>query len=85
LDSREAQLKELYASLNNYRKLALKELNVADNIILEDIRTSHLFKNKNPELKKVLNAGYTESKKEFNNQDGYLKMKVGEILNAKKK
>jgi len=82
LENRILQVKEFYATLNEYRKLCFKELNKADNIILEDIRKSAL--NKHPELKKAINLEYTEAKKEFNSQDGYLKMKVGEIINARK-
>jgi len=82
LENRTTQVKEFYATLNEYRRLSLKELNKADNIILEDIRKSAL--NKHRELKKVINSEYTEAKKEFNSQDGYLKMKVGEIINARK-
>lgn len=82
IDNEVKQAKELYANLNHYRNLALKELNKADEIILKDIRTSDL--NKYPELKKVLNAEYTQAKKEFNTQDGYLRMRISEILNAKK-
>lgn len=82
LENKNTQVKELYANLNQYRNQAIKELNKAETIVLADIRTSPL--SKYPELKKVLNAEFTQAKKEFNNQDGYLKMKVGQILNAKK-
>jgi hypothetical protein len=83
LESKTVQLKEFYATLNEYRNSSLKELNKADNIVLDDIRKSAL--NKDSGLKKVLNAEYTEAKKEFNNQDSYLRMKVGDILKAKRK
>lgn len=83
LENTTIQLKEFYATLNEYRNLSLKELNKADKIILEDIRKSAL--SKHSELKKVINAEYTEAKKEYNSQDSYLRMKVGEILKAKKK
>jgi len=83
LESKTVQLKEFYATLNEYRNLSLKELNKADYIVLYDIRKSALSKDSG--LKKVLNAEYTEAKKEFNSRDGYLRMKVGEILQAKKK
>jgi hypothetical protein len=82
LESKTTQVKEFYSTLNEYRNLSLKELNKADNIVLGDIRNSPLSKDR--ALKKVLNAEYTEAKKEFNNQDGYLRMKVGDILKGKK-
>lgn len=82
IESKAAQVREFYATMNQYRNSVYKELNKAESIILEDIRTSSLYKN--TELKKVLNVEFTNAKKEFNTQDSYLKSKIGQILNAKK-
>jgi hypothetical protein len=82
LENKTVQLKEFYATLNEYRNSILKELNKADNIILEDIRKSPLYKY--PNLKKELNIGLVQAKKEFNEHDSYLRKKIGEILKDKK-
>lgn len=82
LENKTLQLKEFYATLNEYRNSIVKELNKAENIILEDIRKSPLYKY--PHLRKELNVGFVQAKKEFNDQDSYLKKKVGEIIQNKK-
>ena len=82
IENKTVQLKEFYATLNEYRNLIIKELNKAENIILADIRKSPL--NQYPHLRKELNVGFVHAKKEFNEQDSYLKKKVGEILHSKK-
>lgn len=84
LESETVQIRECYSSINQFRNSALKELNKAESLLLEEIRTRN-YLNKNDELRTVLNAEFTNAKKEFNSQDSYLKAKVGQILNAKKK
>lgn len=82
MEDKTSQLKVFYATINEYRNLTFKELNKADNIILEDLRASAL--NKFPKVRKAINLEYAQAKNEYKTQDGYIKMKVGEIL-AKKK
>lgn len=82
-DNELTQVRVFYATLNEYRNACTKELNKADNLILKDIREGVL--GDNVQLKKVINGEYTQAKKEFNNRDGYLKAKVGEIINARNK
>ena len=77
-DNQETQLRVYYGNLNEYRNKVLKELNKADSVILEDIKKS-AFKG-HTGLKKALNIDYKEAKDAFNNEDQYLKRKVGEIL-----
>ncbi len=76
------QLKEFYIALNEFRNLSTKELNKLDNILIEDIKGSLLYKNL--ELKKAINVEYVQAKKEFKDNDSYLKNKIGEILKNKK-
>jgi hypothetical protein len=84
LESETVQIRECYSSINQFRNSALKELNKAESLLLEEIRTRN-YLSKNNEIRTVLNAEFTNAKKEFNSQDSYLKFKVGQILNAKKK
>jgi hypothetical protein len=84
LENVNTEIKQCYSSINQFRNSALKELNKAESLLLEEIKTRS-YLNKNAELRTVLNAEFTNAKKEFNSQDSYLKSKVGQILNAKNK
>jgi hypothetical protein len=77
IENKVVQAKEFYSALNEYRNLSFKILNQVDDVVLRDIRTSPI-KN-SPELKKALNE-YAVAKKQFKDNDSYLKMKVGEII-----
>lgn len=82
IDNETNQIKEFYATLNEYRNIVLKEVNKADIIILKDLKESRL--NKYSDLKKAIHTDYNAAKKEFNSNDSYLRMKVGEVINRKK-
>lgn len=82
IENETVQIKEFYATLNEYRNIVLKEVNKGDTIILKDIKESRL--NKYSDLKKAIITDYNAAKKEFNSNDSYLRMKVGEIINRKK-
>jgi hypothetical protein len=82
IENETVQIKEFYATLNEYRNIVLKEVNKGDTIILKDIKESRL--NKYSDLKKAIITDYNAAKKEFNSNDSYLRMKVGEVINRKK-
>jgi hypothetical protein len=84
LENINTEIKECYSSINQFRNSGLKELNKAEGLLLEELRTKN-YLNKNSELRTVLNIEFTNAKKEFNSQDSYLRAKVGQILNAKNK
>lgn len=75
-------LKDFFSTTNNYRNLMNKECNKAEEFLHSKFRESPSFKNK--ELKKIVNIDYAQGKKYFSDQDGYLKKRVSDILNAKK-
>lgn len=70
-----------YSDINQYRNVAYKELNKAENLILGELRQCSCYRD--PEVKRVLNVEFINAKKEFISQDGYLRAKVSEILKAK--
>ncbi len=82
-DNKTLQVKEFYSCLNEYRNLVNKELNKVDNLIIGDLKDSALYKY--PQIRKAVNVEYVQAKKHFNDTDGYLKRRIGEILNNKTK
>lgn len=90
LDSTQTQVKTFYGELNHYRSRILKELNKADSIIWDNLKTSPMaerpeLKNEYADIKKIFNIEYTEAKKNFIKHDNYLKKRIGEIINEPKK
>ena len=81
IESKATQVRTFYSDINQYRTTVNKELNKAENLILGELRQCNCYKD--PEVKKVINVEFINAKKEFNNQDGYLRAKVSEILKAK--
>lgn len=75
-------LKLFFNLTNEYRNSVRKELSKAEVIIQKGIKQSWVFKE--PEFKKMVNIDYPQANKAFNDQDGYLKKKVSEILNESK-
>lgn len=81
LENKASQVKQFYAASNEYRNLVSKELNKIDNILIEDIKDSDLYKHK--KLRHTINVEYPKAKKEYNDKDSYIKKRVGEILKNK--
>ena len=79
------QVKEYFDLLNAYRNKVRKEIILLETISREEYRKNlpDLYKLK--EYKKLVNIDAPKAIKEVVDQDGYLKSKISEIVNAKKK
>lgn len=73
-----------FSAVNAYRNEGNKQLNKAENFIHAEFKDLGKFYQKSPELKKCLNVDYINAKKSFNEQDGYLKKTISEILNGQR-
>ena len=78
-----SKLKEMYNATNAYRNRAYKDLNKAEELVKSDFRVGPLHKSKI--LKELVNIQYSDAKKSFITADDYLRKKISEVLNAKKK
>ena len=77
-------LKEFFDTTNTYRNAVKKELVKMEKIVQKGIKQSNIY-HEVPEFKKMLNSDYPKANKTFNDQDGYLKKRIIEILNESKK
>lgn len=75
-------LKQMFSESNAFRNKVYSKLNEGENILSSNFRESSLSKNK--QLKTIINKEYVETKQSFIKEDGYLKKRISEILNAKK-
>ena len=79
----QSKLKEMYNATNAYRNRTYKDLNKAEELVKSDFREGPLYKSKI--LKELVNKKYPDAKKSFITADDYLRKKISEVLNAKKK
>lgn len=79
------QVKEYFDLLNAYRNKVRKEIIKLETVSHDGFRKNepHLYKLK--EFKQLVNKDAPKAIKEVVDQDGYLKSKLSEIINAKKK
>jgi hypothetical protein len=78
------QCKIAYAALNEFRNSVGKELNKAEDIIFKDLKKNPVYLYDDEKLIEKSLKEYSEAKKQFKNQDSYLRMKIGEVINRKK-
>jgi hypothetical protein len=78
------QCKIAYAALNEFRNSVGKELNKAEDIIFKDLKKNPVSLYDDEKLIEKSLKEYSEAKKLFKNEDSYLRMKIGEVLNRKK-
>lgn len=77
-------LKEFFDLINIYREGVNKELLNMEKILQKGINKSNIY-HQVPEFNKIVNSDYPQANKTFNEQDGYLKKRIAEVLNESKK
>lgn len=73
------EIKLFFDYTNTYRNIVKKELHEAESILRKGLKNHPSFKDK--EFRKMLNVDYTNAVKSLNDQDNYLKKRIGEVLN----
>lgn len=71
--------KIFYNLINTYCNSVNKELNKLENLFVQEMRTTSIFKT--PEVKKSLTIDYVETKKAFIKENDLLKKKLYNLLN----
>lgn len=77
-----ACLKEYFNLTNGLRNAVYKEINAFENDLHSRIRRDPMYKN--AEFKQIVNQDYPALKKNFIEQDSYLRKKISDVLNAPK-
>nr|YP_009449477.1 hypothetical protein [Hirsutella vermicola]AQT19624.1 hypothetical protein [Hirsutella vermicola] len=73
-----SSFREFVTITNNYRNNLNKELNLAEELVHNNLRKTNIYKDS--QVKKFVNSDYVEAKKIFKNQDTILKKKFEEKL-----
>jgi len=79
------QARQFFIILNTYRNKTFKIINVLESLSHKDIRQTMPDLYKNAQYKEMVNIDVPKSIKEVVNEDSYLKSKISEIINVKKK
>lgn len=79
------QAKIYYAALNEQRNSLNKEINIAKDIVLKDLKASPFCTIDHEDSKNLVKTlkDFSNAKKEFNIQDSILKKKIGEVINRR--
>ena len=79
------QARQFFIILNTYRNKTFKIIHMLDSISHKDIRDNMPDLYKNAELKKIVNVDVPKLIKEVESEDSYLKSRISELINVKKK
>jgi hypothetical protein len=79
------EARQFFILLNGYRNKTSKIVNMLESLSHKDIRENMPILYKNLEYKKLVNVDAPKSFKAVETQDGYLKNKISELINVKKK
>ena len=79
------QARQFFIILNTYRNKTFKIINMLESLSHKDIRQTMPDLYKNAQYKEMVNIDVPKSIKEVVNEDSYLKSKISEIINVKKK
>ena len=79
------EARQFFIILNTYRNKTFKIINMLESLSHKDIRETMPDLYKNAQYKQMVNIDVPKSIKEVVNEDSYLKSKISEIINVKKK
>jgi hypothetical protein len=84
-ESETTQVKVFYAALNEQKKAVNKELNIATEIIIKDLKASTFCTTEHEDCKNLVRTlkEFSDARKEFHIQDNKWKSAMGEVINRR--